>query len=173
MTSASPSGTLREMSWRDLPAVMDLEEQSYPATAWSEATWWGELAGRPRRTYIVHLEVGGEVTGYAGVDVGADSADVMTITVAQTQRGAGVGTLLLHELHRQATRRGARQILLEVRADNVAAQRLYARSGYRTISRRRGYYPPDGVDAVVLRADLRSGFDGAADTQPAPEGGVG
>ena len=42
-------------------------------------------------------------------------------------------------------------MLLEVRADNEAAQRLYQRRGFTEIGRRRGYYQPSGADAVVMK----------------------
>jgi ribosomal-protein-alanine N-acetyltransferase len=48
-------------------------------------------------------------------------------------------------------------VLLDVRADNVAAQALYARAGFERIAVRRGYYRPGGTDALVLRLQLRCG----------------
>jgi ribosomal-protein-alanine N-acetyltransferase len=44
-------------------------------------------------------------------------------------------------------------VLLEVRADNEPAQRLYERLGFERIAVRRGYYQP-GVDGWVLRRRL-------------------
>ena len=47
--------------------------------------------------------------------------------------------------------------MLEVRADNVPARRLYERHGFEEVSVRRRYYrQPDGpdVDAVVMRRRL-------------------
>ena len=44
---------LRELAWPDIDAVTVLEEQVFPDDAWSAATWWEELAGRPRRDYLV------------------------------------------------------------------------------------------------------------------------
>jgi ribosomal-protein-alanine N-acetyltransferase len=38
-----------------------------------------------------------------------------------------------------------------VRADNLDAQRLYERHGFRAIGLRRGYYQPSRTDAVVMR----------------------
>jgi ribosomal-protein-alanine N-acetyltransferase len=48
-------------------------------------------------------------------------------------------------------------VLLEVRADNAAAQALYAGAGFERIGVRRGYYRPGGTDALVLRLQLRGG----------------
>ena len=53
-----------------------------------------------------------------------------------------------------ARERGARQVFLEVRADNPVAQRLYASEGFVELGRRPRYYQPDDVDAVVMKLDL-------------------
>ena len=45
--------TLREARWTDLPALAALERDLFAHDAWSEPTWWAELAGRPRRDYVV------------------------------------------------------------------------------------------------------------------------
>jgi len=59
---------------------------------------------------------------------------------------------LLRFLLGVAVRRGAVRAILEVRADNPAAQNLYLSEGFNRISRRRNYYPSSGgrEDAVVL-----------------------
>ena len=49
---------------------------------------------------------------------------------------------------------GAQHLLLEVRADNAAALALYGAAGFAQISRRRRYYQPDDVDALILRKEL-------------------
>ena len=41
--------------------------------------------------------------------------------------------------------------MLEVRADNAAAIRLYRRHGFERLAVRRGYYQPGDVDAWVMR----------------------
>ena len=46
-------------------------------------------------------------------------------------------------------------VLLEVRAENTAAQSLYEKAGFERIGIRRGYYRPGGTDALVLRLRLR------------------
>jgi N6-L-threonylcarbamoyladenine synthase len=54
----------------------------------------------------------------------------------------------------EAKARGAREILLEVRADNTVAQKLYRVFGFKQIGIRKKYYQPDGVDAFVMKTEL-------------------
>ncbi len=152
---------LRDLTWRDLPRVVELEGALFGAHAWSEPTWWAELAGRPRRDYVAAVGPDGAVQGYAGLDHGGESADIMTVAVDPSLHGAGVGRALVDELVARAERGGASALLLEVRDDNAAARALYARTGFEHVSRRRGYYQPEGVDALVLRR-LLSPVDGDA-----------
>jgi ribosomal-protein-alanine N-acetyltransferase len=150
---------LREVTWRDIPRLVELETELFADAAWSAETWWAELAGRPRRSYVV-LDGGDGIEGYAGVDLGGDVADVMTVAVVPGWRGRGLGDLLVGELVRRAGKSGASSLMLEVRADNGPARRLYERHGFEEVSVRRRYYrQPDGpdVDALVMRRRLGGG----------------
>lgn len=142
---------LREMTWTDIPVLARLDAELFDHDAWTEPTWWAELAGRPRRAYVVAVDDDGSIGAYAGLDLGADLADVMTIAVAPAHRGSGWGETLLAELVTLTTAAGATGLMLEVRADNAAARRLYARHGFEQIGVRRRYYQPGDVDALVLR----------------------
>lgn len=150
------SPRLRPMHWRDIDQLVELERTLFADDAWTERTWWSELAGRPRRAYWVAVDgaAPGPLLGYAGIDHGGDVADVMTIATAPGAQGRGVGRMLLDRLVADAADRGAEALLLEVRADNDRARDLYARNGFTEINRRRGYYP-GGVDALVMRRLLR------------------
>jgi ribosomal-protein-alanine N-acetyltransferase len=150
----APEVTLRELTWRDIPALTALESALFADDAWSEQTWWAELAGRPRRSYVVG-EQGGVGVGYAGVDRGGEVADVMTIAVAPVAQGQGLGKLLMDWLMVEARCGGAEYLMLEVRADNAAAQRLYAKMGFEMLTVRRRYYQPGDVDAHIMRLHLR------------------
>jgi ribosomal-protein-alanine N-acetyltransferase len=147
---------VREARWTDLPALAALEAEVFPRDAWSERSWWAELAGRPRREYVVAIadDTTGALLGYAGLDHGGEVSDVMTVVAAPGARGTGTGRRLLEELEARAAARGAEHVMLEVRADNAAALALYGSSGYRVLTRRRGYYRPEGVDALVMRRTL-------------------
>ena len=150
---SAPAPALREAHWTDIPALAALERDLFAHDAWAEPTWWAELAGRPRRDYVLLTDADG-VVGYAGLDHGGDVADVMTVAAAPRAQGQGLGRRLLIELERRALARGAASVLLEVRADNAAARRLYERSGYTLLSTRRRYYQPGDIDALVMRKRL-------------------
>jgi ribosomal-protein-alanine N-acetyltransferase len=141
---------LRPMRWWDVPATLAIERALFP-DPWTEATFWSELAGVPETRHYVVAESGGEVVGYAGLFATRHTADVQTLAVAARQQGVGVGAVLLTALLDEARRREAQEVLLEVRADNEAATRLYTRFGFERIGVRRGYYQPGRVDAVVMR----------------------
>jgi ribosomal-protein-alanine N-acetyltransferase len=141
---------LRELEWTDLETLAELEVDLFAGDAWSTQTWWAELAGRPRRDYVVAVD-GRQILGYGGIDMAGEVADVMTIATVAEAQGQGLGRRILDDLVRRAGRSGATALLLEVRADNEPAKRLYERSGFEVISVRRRYYQPGGVDALVLR----------------------
>jgi ribosomal-protein-alanine N-acetyltransferase len=144
---------LREVHWTDIEQLTRLEHELFADDAWTEQTWWAELAGRPRREYLAGVE-GAELLGYAGLDHGGEVADIMTVAVTPAARGRGLGRRLLDELEARAAARRAASVMLEVRADNVAAIGLYERAGYVVVSTRRRYYQPGDVDALVMRKNL-------------------
>lgn len=140
---------VRRMRWWDIEEAAALERGLFPGDAWSVEAFWGELAKRDSRYYLVARAASGLV-GYAGLLAGPGEADVLTLAVAPTVRRNGLGRRLLGELLAEAERRGCTDIHLEVRADNAAAVALYAREGFERVGVRRRYYA-DGTDAWVLR----------------------
>ena len=144
---------LRPMTEADLPAVMSIERATFPLDAGSEGMMRGELADMPRSRHYVVALVDGEIIGYAGLAAAVDQADVQTIAVLEKHQGTGIGGALLTELLAEAGRRGAREIFLEVRADNPRAQAVYRHYGFEEIGTRRRYYD-DGTDAIMMRRNL-------------------
>lgn len=147
--------TLRTATPADLDAIMLIENRSFPSDAWSTESMAAELAS-PHGRYLVD-EHDGVVIGYGGVRAlkGNADADIQTIALDAEHRGSGRGRALLRALLDAAAERGAREVFLEVRADNPAAEGLYRSEGFEEIGRRPHYYQPDDVDAVVMRVDLR------------------
>lgn len=158
MTVPDPARAVRRLRWWDIADLMPLERELFSPDTWSEEGFWGELAA-PGRSFVVIREAApnGAVLGYAGVAVNGSSADVQTIAVAPAAQGRGLGRVLLDTLVGLATQGGATELLLEVRADNAPAQHLYLSAGFEQIARRRGYYQPGGIDALIMRLRPLSG----------------
>jgi ribosomal-protein-alanine N-acetyltransferase len=165
MTAPTALGP-RPLRWWDVERLLPLERELFGTEAWSAETWWAELAQPAQRAYVIADaavdpagDPDGEVLGYAGVSVAAGVGDVMTVAVSPAAQGQGLGRRLVAELLTLAEARGATRVMLEVRADNVAAQRVYAACGFERIAVRRGYYrtPAGPADAWVMQRRLASG----------------
>ena len=148
------SAQLRRAVPADLDAIMAIEESEFTSDAWSRTMMAEEI--RSAHTHYLVAEDDGVVTGYAGLlcPRGAHEGDVQTIAVLASARRRGLGRRLLRALLDEARERGAREVFLEVRADNPAAQTLYRSEGFDEIGVRPAYYQPDGVDAIVMRVSL-------------------
>lgn len=161
MTAGGPltpvTAVLRRMHEGDLRAVLALEPLLFPDDPWSAQSLRDELDLVPDDRWYLVAERDGILVGYAGLLVGIDAADILTIAVAPEHQGSGVGRALLDALVLEAAGRRCVDVLLEVRADNVPALRLYESAGFERIARRRGYYAGGTVDAMVLRRRLGSG----------------
>ena len=148
---------LRIAELADVQAMHRMETALFPADAWHIDMFLEELIHPTRTYYMLELPVenpeGDEgswrTIGYCGTMVVADTADVQTIGMLPEYEGNGFGRAMLEQMHERAREQGAERILLEVRADNPRAQRLYERNGYRAIHVRRGYYD-DGTDAIIM-----------------------
>ncbi len=144
--------TVRDMTLDDVPAVGLLEHRLFPIDAWPVQMFLDELSQPETRRYLV-AEGSDGIVGYAGLMCIEPIADVQTIAVVPEYEGRGIGSDLLTRLIGEARRRGAADVLLEVRADNPRAQQLYLRFGFEQIHIRPRYYR-DGVDALIMRLPL-------------------
>jgi len=140
----------------ELVIVHGLEQVLFPDDAWPLEKFDDDLRS-PYAHFLVALE-DDRVVGYAIAQhlPGNDVADVHNIAVIEEYRGKGVGSSLLDQLIIWCEARQPDAIMLEVRADNEAAQSLYVSRGFHAIATRPGYYQPTGVDALVMRREVTS-----------------
>ena len=151
---SEPTLHLRQMSWRDLPGVLAIEHESFPADAWSPAQFWSELAGVDiDRRYVVLCD-GEDVVGYAGVRLFAPEAEILTIAIDPDYRGLGAGRRLVEHLEAEATAAGCDQMHLEVAVGNESAHGMYAAVGYADVGIRPNYYGI-GRDATLMAKQLQ------------------
>lgn len=116
----------------------------------------GEKSEKPLRSPASGNEVAPPcrqyVVAFAGLWMMAGEAHIVNIAVRQSFRRRGTGELLLIALIDMAIELEASLILLEVRASNAAAIRLYHKYGFTEIRLRRGYYADNKEDGVVMTA---------------------
>jgi ribosomal-protein-alanine N-acetyltransferase len=139
---------LARFRWWHVEPVLEIEADLFGAEQWSAGMFWNELAGGHQ--YVVALDDGDDLVGYAGLAVWSPEAWVQNLGVRRDRQRQGVGRALLEWLLAEAQRQRVERVLLEVAADNTPAQRLYATHGFEAVGRRRGYYQPSNTDALVM-----------------------
>ena len=145
---------LRPMSVNDLAAVAALEAEVFGPShhePWSEQVFADDLAEPGHVWWVAHDE--GQIVGYAGAVHVAGDMQISNVAVAQARRREGIAARLLARVTYDGQMLGATVSSLEVDVDNTAAQRLYARLGYKEIGCRPNYYGA-GHDALIMEAPL-------------------
>jgi len=141
----------------DLPQMIELETTLFGSDAWSPELMVAEVSYSESYYLVAKPHGDDSVVGYAGLRAARTDAlqgDIQTLAVSPAYRRGGLGRTLLRALLAEAYQRGARDVFLEVRADNDGALALYESEGFEVIDRRVGYYQPDGVDALVMRSSV-------------------
>ena len=142
---------IRDWRYEDILKISELEKEIFEAEAWSYKTL-ATVFETPTFSGIL-CEDEGEIAGYGGVTVAADSADIGNIAVAENYRNSGIGKALLQKLCEKAREKGAEKVFLEVRVSNSAAMSLYLKCGFIGVYARTRYYP-DGEDCLVMVKNL-------------------
>jgi ribosomal-protein-alanine N-acetyltransferase len=140
---------------RDAETLASLHAQGFHR-GWSREDFASYIAGRDTPVYVA-CDAKRRIAGFAMLRLAADEAELITIAVDNRWRKKGVGKALMRALLDDLTMTPARKLFLEVAADNPAALRLYAASGFSKVSERQGYYQrPDGqpATAIVMARDL-------------------
>jgi ribosomal-protein-alanine N-acetyltransferase len=149
-----PEPMLTEAGPRDAAALAALHSASF-RRGWSEDEFERLLLDR---SVLAHRAMLGQrPVGFIISRIAAGEAEILSVAVARAQQGRGLARRLLDLHMRRLAGLGVRTIFLEVDDDNAAARRLYARSAFRQVGRRDGYYPRAGTvsgAALVLRRDL-------------------
>jgi ribosomal-protein-alanine N-acetyltransferase len=98
-----------------------------------------------------------QLAGYSLAWLGGEVGHLGNLAVVPGQRRRGVAAALLDDLLTEAVRRSVRNLTLEVRVSNGAAQGLYRSRGFRLAAVRRRYYRDNGEDALVMEWRPESG----------------
>jgi ribosomal-protein-alanine N-acetyltransferase len=147
MVSVAPVA-IHDMTLEDVAGVQEVERASFPVP-WPANAFRHELTQNRNARYIVARD-GERIVGYAGLWLMVDEAHITTFAVLPDARRRRIGERLLQRLFEIAHELGAEWLTLEVRASNLAAQRLYEKYGFRQAGVRRRYYSDNNEDALIM-----------------------
>lgn len=85
----------------------------------------------------------------------ADEIHVNNVAVRPEYRRLRIGENLLRAVLTWGREQDSAQAVLEVRAQNIAAQKLYQACGFEVIGRRRRYYKAPVEDALLMSVSLK------------------
>lgn len=132
-----------------LSDVGRLERECF-SEPWSEASF-ASVCNNEMYAYFIALDSESKtVCGYAGMYSVIDSAEITGIAVIPDRRNEGIGSLLMNAIIKEAKKRGALAIHLEVRETNSAAIGLYEKLGFSADGKRKNYYRMPTEDAILM-----------------------
>ena len=140
----------RPLTKNDLKAVDELESLCF-CDPWTKSMFLGSFLSE----FFCGFGAfdGNALVGFILSTVVFEDAETDDIAVHPEYRRRGIGGALLGLVEEEAVRRGAARAFLEVRVGNTTALALYEKCGYKTLRRRKKYYP-DGEDAFVMTKRL-------------------
>lgn len=148
------TATLRLLETDDLVAWLAIEHACFP-DPWSESQLLAQLKQTRSRCFgFFQLN---QLVAFAVFTTVLDEAELLQIAVSPESRGEGLASALLTQAIDVLQHEGVSRYLLEVRASNTPAIKLYGRAGFVEDGRRKGYYPVEGgrEDAVLMSLSVK------------------
>jgi len=134
----------------DLDALVGIDAAS--PRAWTRTAFEEELRNDPPTLLCLRTKAG--VAGFVVARHHAPELDIVNLAIAESGRRQGLGATLLRLLVEKARLDGVRRLFLEVREGNLAALRLYRKSGFRETQRRRAFYRDPVEDAILMSLEI-------------------
>lgn len=147
---AIKSYKIEQMSSDNLEQVLDMESQTFPSP-WTRSIYIEMLDNS--QAYNTVISVDNEIIGYAVILQIYDEMHIMKIAVKNNYRRQGYGDILLSHIIDYTINTDAKQITLEVRVSNVAAQTLYKKYKFQLMGKRLKYYEMK-EDALIYTLEL-------------------
>jgi ribosomal-protein-alanine N-acetyltransferase len=135
---------IREFKREDMNAILEIEGQAFPKTAYSKRTFLNYAGKFPDSFFVLETNEG--VAGYIIIDL---DGHIHSTAVKPSYRRKGFGTMLFTH----AVSRAPKSPWLEVRSRNSGAIAFYRAMGMNLLGKIPGYYGDD--DALILILDRK------------------
>jgi ribosomal-protein-alanine N-acetyltransferase len=137
--------SVRELVYADLPEVLSIERRSFSGP-WSPGMFVAEMA--KDSTLSLAAVIDGRVVAYLVMSRYDEAWHLMNVAVAPENRRNHLATMLIQKSFGLIGPDAP--VTLEVRPSNRSAIALYEEIGFRSYGARKGYYPDNGEDALIM-----------------------
>ncbi len=139
---------IRWMIRRDMPSVLQIEEQSFEFP-WTEDEFIRCL--RQRDCIGMVAERNEEVAGFMIYELHKTRIHILSFAVAPTLRRQSVGSAMVDKLVSKLAYQRRNRIVLEVRETNLAAQLFFRQLGFRATGVLKSFYEDTPEDAFLMQ----------------------
>ena len=135
-----------KMTILDLESIKDILMSDFD-DFWNYNTLKNELLN-PNSKYIV-AKIDKTIVGFAGIWKSVDDVHITNIVTAKNFRKQNIGSKLLLKLIQLAeSEEDITSITLEVNSNNIPAQKLYEKFGFKVVGIRKKYY--NNIDDAII-----------------------
>lgn len=136
-----------------IPQAAQIEKLCF-SEPWSEDALRYMCTSPNTHAVAVTENATGRLAAYGGCEFVLDEASIANVATHPDFRRRGCAGAVLESMEDFLRQRGVKQVYLEVRRSNFAAQALYEGRGFRAVGLRRNYYRKPLEDAIVMTKTL-------------------
>lgn len=139
---------IEKMQIEDFKQIQDRLQENFD-DFWTKGMLKEEIENKNGLdSYYTVAKENEEVVGFVGSVKIIDEMEIMNIVVRKDKRNLKIGSELLKETLKIATKLKCKSIILEVNKNNIPAIRLYDKYGFKAVGVRKKYY--NNIDDAIL-----------------------
>jgi len=154
---------IRWLIRRDMADVLRIEQSCFDQ-AWTEEEFLCCL--RQRNCIGMVAEADHEILGFMIYELHKAKLRILNFAVSSSAQRQGVGTCMVQRLIDKLSQQRRKEILLDVRETNLAAQMFYKKQGFRAVHVLREHYDDTTEDAYVMIYRMTQSEDGVSPFSP-------
>lgn len=147
MTESEINLTVRPLTQSDAPFAAEIEALSLDKEAWSAQ---GIIDTMALNGHYLGAFVGDKLVGHGGFTSVVDEGYITNVAVHPDFRRKGIAFRLTESLKSEAQKLKLSFLTLEVRESNLAAIKLYEKTGFKPVGKRKRFYSDPTEDAIIM-----------------------
>lgn len=138
---------IRKLTVEDSNILSKLDKDIFEKESWSQSSFYFSLDSE--FTTGICVEVEEKIVGYMIFSRFFDEANLDSIAVVKEFRRMGIARKLMDIFMDSCLQKKCKNIMLEVRIDNIQAINMYESYGFEILTTRKNYYG-NGMDAFIM-----------------------